>query len=331
MMTSWDQLEQVIFGKFATDVDLADVPIVFILGSPRTGSTLLYQLFINFFPVVYFSNATNDLFSDHPSIGLMLHQQLTSESAVSYESAYGKTKEYFEPSESSLIHTHWFGGEQPAQINSKDFLPEKAEHFELTMRSIWGMFNKPILIKNAWNCFRIDALAKRLKHAHFIWIRRDIVQSAVSDLRSRKFHGSATIWNSATTANYKEIQLLKPWQQVIEQQYEYNNTIGADLKRFAPDRYLEIWYEDICDDVESQVSMLDHFLTQRSIVDKRRLSAFPVLSDVSHNTNDDEDSAMIKAYVQEHFSSRLHTFCYQKNRSSASNSGMQASAKWSHS
>ena len=89
MMTSWDQLEQAMFDKYAQGVDLADVPVVFILGSPRTGSTLLYQLLINLFPFTYFNNTTNDLFSEHPGLGLLLHQQLVSESTVSYDGKLG--------------------------------------------------------------------------------------------------------------------------------------------------------------------------------------------------------------------------------------------------
>jgi hypothetical protein len=129
------------------------------------------------------------------------------------------------------------------------------------MQSIHALTGKVIVTKNAWNCFRIKALAELFPNSHFLWIRRDIALSAVSDLEARYRRGGPMNWNSATTANYLEIQRRPYWEQVVEQQYEYNHSIGLELGTFAPGKYIEVWYEDLCADVRVQLDRLSVFFS----------------------------------------------------------------------
>jgi len=250
------ELEQYIFRKFP--LEETDIPLVFILGPPRTGSTLLYQLLVNFFGLFYFSNLVNDFFSEHPVIGAIV-QQAFRWREVSYESKQGKTAELFEPSEASLIFKNWFGSQHPSQTKSCDVIVEKKSHMIGTMSAIYQITCQPILIKNAWNCFRIRSLVEMFPASKFIWIRRDLVHSADSDLKTRLARGSLDTWSSATTANYEEIQRRPHGEQVVLQQYEYSKAIANDLKQFVP-RFLEVRYEDLCTTSSRQLDRLGKFL-----------------------------------------------------------------------
>jgi hypothetical protein len=260
------EIETLLFERFANDVDVDKLPLVFILGAPRTGSTLIYQILINFFGFFYFSNFINDYFSEFPVIGAALELSLNPDpdAPVSYQSEYGKTEGLFGPSEGSLIFRNWFGGEHPSQINSCKVLPGKATHFIATMKSVYKLIGRPVLTKNAWNCFRIQDLTRLFPNTHFVWIRRDMGLSALSDLRARYARGGSTVWNSATTANYQDIQKRPYWEQVVEQQYEYNESIAKDLSRCSQGRYIELWYEDLCENTRDELEKLDQYFISKS-------------------------------------------------------------------
>ncbi len=280
------ELEKILFAEAKIEnLCISGIPLVFILASPRTGSTLLYQLMINHFTFYYFRNFINDYFSKFPALGVLLGASICKEPRrpISHESSYGKTEGAFGPSEASFIFRNWFGGDHPSELRSCNFeSAERMVHMVHTMKTIWRNTSSALLMKNAWNCFRIKVLSEVFPQAYFIWLRRDIVRSALSDLKAREYQGSFSsgvrnnvfftyvdrktkIWNSATTANYKEIQKLLYWEQVVEQQYEYNKVIGRDLNQYCPDRYFEIWYEDVCDCSDDIVAKLASFFSVRHL------------------------------------------------------------------
>lgn len=299
-MDTLNLAQNMLFERYAPkNDDKAQVPLVFILGSPRTGSTLAYQVLINFFGFNYFSNFVVDHFAETPIVGTALEKLLNPRKPVSYESTYGKTSGPWEPSEASPIFKNWFGGGHPSQIVSATVHPEKEAHLVLTMQCVHGLTGKPLLVKNAWNCFRIADLTRIFPRAHFIWVRRDIARSALSDLVARYKRGGPGLWNSATTANYLEIQKLPYWEQVVEQQYEYNIILHKDLHDYANGRFYEIWYEDLFRDIRAQLSSLANFFDSISAGIEMADLPVPALNNSSLNTYSQfpEDWHKIEEYV----------------------------------
>jgi hypothetical protein len=254
-------------------------------------------MMINVFGFFYFSNLMNGFFAEFPIVGAVLGVQLGPPESVSYKSEYGKTKGLLEPSEGSLIFRKWFGGEHPSQTRSCRVLPGKRQHMISTIKSIFGLAGKPVLTKNAWNCFRIRELAEVFPNIHFVWIRRDIGLSALSDLEARYRRGSATVWNSATTANYQEIQKKAYWEQVVEQQYYYNRSIAFDLRRFDSERHIELWYEDMCDDPERELHRINAYLVSKRIPCERKTTVVPPLTGSSKKMKLAEDYGKICNYI----------------------------------
>ncbi|KAA3646368.1 MAG: sulfotransferase [Chloroflexi bacterium] len=317
MTNSLDAAEATFFERFSGQVNTVDMPLLFILGSPRTGSTLIYQILVNSIRAFFFSNFVENHFANHPVIGVALEQTLNPHEPVSYESAFGKTKGLWEPSEASKIFRNWFGGEHPSQLNSCDVISSKETHLIATMQCIYALTGNVIITKNAWNCFRIKAIKDLFPRAHFLWIRRDLGFSALSDLQARYFRGNPEIWNSATTANYREIQTLPYWEQVVEQQYEYNQSIATDLKKFAGNQFLEIWYEDLCDNTDSQMEYLQNYLTSYDLVTSivnRNLPTFNRSFGTSNSSN--EDLSKIQGYIREQ-EERFLDYMYLPNRPSS--------------
>lgn len=297
---SLDLTEGLLFELFTKKVKVSEVPLLFILGSPRTGSTVIYQVLINHIKPFYFSNFIEEHFAASPALGASFEQILNPRLPVSYSSAYGKTEGIWEPSEASKVFRHWFGGDHPSQTKSCNVLPGQEAHLLATMQTIYGLTGRMIVTKNAWNCFRIETLTRLFPRAHFLWIRRDIGLSALSDLKSRYVHGGPTIWNSATTANYQEIQKLPYWEQVVEQQYEYNRSVAADLEKFSRGQFIEVWYETLCAALETQLERLYQYFVVHNISIDRVKNKLPNLKCSSGPTSIDDDYLKIQRYVSEH-------------------------------
>jgi hypothetical protein len=248
-----ETIEQALFSEFASETPHSS-PVIFLLGASRTGSTFLYQALIHRFSLSYFSNLANDTFHNCPIIALTLQHQLRKTIDVSFKNQYGKTEGILQPSEASYVHRNWFNGEHPAQLHSKTIRPERKEHCVNTISSAYHLTQRPLIIKNAWNCFRIENLASIFPQAFFIWIRRDLANSAISDLATRyHMRTSPTVWNSATPWNYEALQERPYWEQVVENQYEFNVAISENLNKHAPSRSMDVWYEELYAQPDSEL------------------------------------------------------------------------------
>ena len=310
---SLDMTEGLLFELFTKKVKVSEVPLLFILGSPRTGSTVIYQLLINYIKPFYFSNFIEEHFATSPALGAVFERVLNPRLPVSYNSAYGKTEGLWEPSEASMVFRHWFGGDHPSQIKSCNVLPGQEFHLLATMQTIYGLMGRMIVTKNAWNCFRIEALTRLFPRAHFLWIRRDIGLSALSDLKARYVRGGPTVWNSATTANYQEIQKMPYWEQVVEQQYEYNRSIAANLEKFSRGQFFELWYEELCDSPETQLDRLQSYFIEHNEPIELTRNASPVLQCSQGERDRGQDYTKIRHYINQH-KKRFQSHVYVASR-----------------
>ena len=248
-------IESALFAHLLVEADNVVPSTLFVLGAPRTGSTILYQVLCSRFGLPYIANLTNDHFAETPIVGLAIQKALPEE--IAYTSSYGKTQGAFQLSEGSAIMKHWFGGGHPSALVSTTVKDGMQEHFLTTLRAAESLFERPLVIKNGWNCFRIRCLAEALPHARFVWIRRDIAAAAKSDLAARyAIRGTPTAWNSATPANVEELRKLPPAAQVVENQYTFNAAIGTSLRSHAAGRWTQVWYEDFCRDAVGTLDRL---------------------------------------------------------------------------
>jgi hypothetical protein len=266
---------------------------VFLLGAPRTGSTVVYQAFVARFGQPYLSNLANECFAETPIVALALQKAVPV--AVGYESRFGKTDGALQPSEASAVMTHWFGGGHPSQTKSATILAGREPHFLATLAACVAIHGKPLAIKNAWNCFRVAYLARALPQARFLWIRRDIAEAALSDLEARhETKKSASEWNSATPANVEALRALPPAAQVLENQYEFNRAIGDALRAGAEGRWTELWYEDFVSDPQRALEGVGRALGLAPVAG----APAPRLEQTRERRLNTADSAELNAYLR---------------------------------
>lgn len=279
-------------------IEFPQTKVLFILGSPRVGSTILYQFIINHFNCFFPSNRLNQSFIDGTWQSNLASLVEIGDERVAYQSFYGKTIGDDQPSEASALFKYFFGGEHPSETHSKEPIIHRKDLFLGLLEKINGLVQKPMVFKNAWNCFRVASLARLFPDSSFLWIRRDVAAAAYSDLLSRINRGGPDVWNSATTANVWEIKKLPYWEQVVEQQYSYTERLSIDLNEVGKERVAEVWYEDLCQKTSETFECLKTFLASAGFSLKVPNSDLPKLklSDSFNRMKESEDGKKILTY-----------------------------------
>jgi len=220
-------------------------PPIFLIGPPRSGSTLLYQLLITHFHLCYFSNLSNFFYKAPVAI----HKILPPKNYKIKKSEFGFIKGLNAPSECGGICRYWF-----------DSLKYNKKTKDLISNSIYTLSNfqnAPFIIKNLNNNFRINKIAEIFPNAIFVYITRDLLYNAQSLLLARKKqNGSYLAWFGLKPDNFSRIlKIDDPFLQVFTQIESINKYIQESIEKTNA-YVLKLDYEDIC---KNPIKFLDTF------------------------------------------------------------------------
>ena len=133
-------------------------PIVLIVGSPRSGSTLLYQVLAGHLPVSYPSNLTA-LFERAPITATARLSRLARRSR-GYRSYYGNTGPLRSPNDAFTIWNRWLGEDR---YTVPDHMSAESAGAMRSFFAAWGTaFSRPFLNKNNRNTAAVRLLADEL-------------------------------------------------------------------------------------------------------------------------------------------------------------------------
>jgi LPS sulfotransferase NodH len=242
-------------------------PPVFIVGAPRSGSTLLYQLLVEVLEVGYLSNRHCRLWGS-PALVERLARPSRATSHT-YDSSHGGTTGAGAPSECGEYWYRYFR-RRPHYVPLAEADPARLRALRASVRRLGAAAGRPLLFKNLYCTLRLEPIAAALPEAAFLLIRRDLVDNAHSILEARKrIHGDYDAWWSAEPPEIERLRTLPPEVQAVEQV----RTVEAAVERArvaSPDRFLELRYEELCDDPRAAVDEVEAFLAGLGIPVSRR-------------------------------------------------------------
>ncbi len=222
-------------------------PTLFIIGTPRSGTTLLYQLISTYLDVGYINNLAAS-FWQAPVYGIRLSQKLIQEpKPSSFTSEFGRTHGLHEP--------HEFGYFWSAALNNKALrypTPEERASIDwgrlkYLLTNMAHAFAKPACYKVSIMGWHVERLLTLMRRACFVHIRRDPTDVAVSLLRFRmNMRGSLDQWISLKPASYASLKNEPYWVQVAGQAFHLEEEMSKQLRRADPERTLEVTYADLC-------------------------------------------------------------------------------------
>jgi hypothetical protein len=220
-------------------------PPLFIVGVPRSGTTLAYQIITQQIQVGYLID-THNLFFGCPNLLTRLVAPFVGRPYPVFESTYGKTDYRFAPAESGVFWLRWFPADNvlghyvpPATVNSEDYVTLRSN-----LESLAHILHKPMIFKSVYLSLAIGALAQLLPDALFIFVERDLLLNCQSMLIARQKQGDS--WWSVRPPYYQQWLDYPLWQQVTRQVFVTHQVLRRDLQQYAPSRYYHVSYRALC-------------------------------------------------------------------------------------
>lgn len=221
----------------------SDLPILLLVGSPRSGTTVVASLLIRALAVTYIDNFSA-MFRRAPLTAARLSRSLgvVREGRSSLSNFYGNTVGISSPNDGFNIWNRWLGEDryQPVTTVSDDAQVEMRRFF-----AAWSAtFERPFFNKNNRNLGCIGLLSAALPSARFVLVRRRPLYIAQSLLLAREVvQGSPrTGWGYGAMQEPCD----DPIADVVRQVHTIETTITTQRALVDPARILDVDYEDFC-------------------------------------------------------------------------------------
>lgn len=223
------------------------MPVVFVVGAPRSGTTLVSQIFANSGAFGYVSNFVAR-FWEAPVLGARIEQALEMrETNAEYVSAYGVTNGLSGPHEFGYFWSRWFDFGETHHV-----CPSRLEGIdkEMLLRELGGLegvFEKPLFFKSLTCGLQADFLTKLLPNAVWVICRRNPVYNMQSLLIAREeVFGSRAEWFSLRPKEHGSLVDLSPFEQVAAQVYYTLDNLKTETSNVNADRIVHVSYDDLC-------------------------------------------------------------------------------------
>jgi hypothetical protein len=248
---------------YAKDKELRFSP-TFIIGPPRSGSTLTMQLITWSIPTSYFSNMMTSAWKTlgHPlpftmaKVGKLLRAL---QKFPIYQSHEGNIQGRGRSTEGTYIWEYWFGIKR-GPYEPEDLSDEQINQIYQAVAATERIFDLPFVNKTINLSLRIRALVKIFPSALFIKITRnpiDIAQS-IYQIRLKK---PDLGYFGARPRECKKINGKNLIKQVCEQVYYIEKSINFERAAVGEDRFITVFYRDLCENPLGELKKIADFMS----------------------------------------------------------------------
>lgn len=217
-------------------------PPLFVVGAPRSGTTVVIQHIINSYEFAYFPN----LAKQHPLTPVMaaVMARLRFRYTPSYRSAYGIIDGPMSPSDGWDILHRWF----PRYDYRVPVRRERLYEFRNIVRFYEVIFKAPFANKNNANSVRMDDLLVTFPNALFVFVTRDLTDTVASVLASRSRHGTPeNEWWGVAPPQYWNHTFASETERAVYQTLGVTDCVESSLSGLPQQQYARVSYETFCD------------------------------------------------------------------------------------
>ncbi len=232
------------FSVLAAGRDDLSCPPVFVVGPPRSGTTLVSQVLLATFGLGRMTNAMGRFYRAPFFVGLLTKPFLDLGANNVFISRYGRTPGLAGPSEAGAFWDRWFGRHDLADPKSSASI---AGSMRRAVGALTRLYGVPMLFKNTYNSFRIPRLSDVFPEGLFVHVHRDVTANAASLLRGRiEVLGDEKAWLGVEPPDATALRDRPYCEQVVEQVLLCHESIRRSRWAAGPHRFISIAYEELC-------------------------------------------------------------------------------------
>ena len=245
-------------------------PPTFIIGSPRSGTTLVALAIVKAFSRSYFSRIAVSLCLVNGSPKPEISSRVTCLATrlipgnSRFENRYGNSRRITAPTESEIIWDTLFGTKYDAVDPASISRSQRDAIEQVVAATENGFGGRPFVDKATTASVRIEALRAIFPDAIFIRVARDrmsVAQSIVIARQRLRFQD----WIGARPRQCLGMQNESVERQACTQIHYTEQGIDEAIKSAGEDNFLTIRYSDLCADPNRQIRRAGAFFAAHGI------------------------------------------------------------------
>ena len=249
--------------KIASSTRELKYPPIFVVGPPRSGTTLFYQLMIHRFHLAYFPNVANR-YRESPVTATRFALKFCKPHTSDFTSSYGLVDGGMAPHEAGSVWNRWYPteGEHGYNYTGAGYFDRGTKHIIYqTVAGMEELFDAPFINKNVKNSVRIRSIAEMFPEALFIQMRRNVFDVANSILESRKeIRHDVKDWWSVMPKEIERLKNLNCLEQVCGQVFYVEKNIKEDIAVVDREKAHVLHYEELCDHPKKELDKVLAFM-----------------------------------------------------------------------
>jgi hypothetical protein len=250
---------------FIAAAKMPATPPIFIVGPPRSGTTLLYQAITTALRTAYFANFAT-WYPQTPVAASNFIRSAIVHYQSDFNSDYGEVAGRGGPAEAQQIWKAWLGRDR---TDGAGLSAESISTMRGTIAALQTLLDGPFIAKDISNCLRIRALDKIFPGCLFVRVSRDALATAQSILSARasyrqdrdcaKTENPVDEWLFIDSEDFAPFHDKPYLEQIANQVFHTENILEQDLSTLSADRILRIGYQDFCRDPRGHMQQLMTF------------------------------------------------------------------------
>lgn len=270
-------------------------PHVFIVGAPRSGTSLFYELLVTRYRFSFFSNLAHRFYKT-PAAATRLGRSAIQNRHSVFQSSYGHISGWSAPNEGGWIWQRWL---KDGSWTDESALPElPAGEIRATLAAMSHILEAPFVNKNVMHANRLRLLQELFPDCLILEVQRDPVETVRSIIRARQHNKGPVLnldqWWSVQPSNARDGDLI---EQACQQVIGVAADIARDSGLSGRENRFAIDYAELCAAPAETLDRVAAFLSENNVPMKNRGKIPETFSSPGSKPLPDADEARIYALL----------------------------------
>lgn len=239
------------------------LPLIFVVGIQRTGSTFISQVLSKTFPFFPLGNFATLFPRSKYFIHKWMKRYYTPDPHKRNRNFYGISKGMYTIGDSYEIWDKWFGKNHyniPGEISGKKKKQLQSYFYYLTKA-----YDKPIITKNNRNSLLLPLFHEMFPNAVFIVTHRDPASVILSTLKANEdfFGNEKYMWGLRPSPDFNPEEYDDIIQAACVQYTELDKLLKKQIAELPSDCVMNINYKEFCENPKKHQERIAEFIKPR--------------------------------------------------------------------